>query len=221
MFGRKNSLECLPPGDYPASFCTEQEDQIKQQVNDLCQGEDRCEVSASNDFLAMEGTQICPHVSKYLEVKYRCVPKETIPDDGDESSNVVTESIGDASIKSSSSSSSTSTEVLSSSSSPASEVQVLLGSKPNNEDEAVVEVGDQSSSPQSSQEVTEPLKSQESTSKDTDVVNETIKKSKIVNKKKESDGKDEKNKSKEEEEKNSSVLDESEAQNRRDDKYWR
>lgn len=62
MFGRKNHLECLAPGEIPASFCTDQEDQIKQQVKDLCQGEDKCEVSASNDFLAMEGTQICPQV---------------------------------------------------------------------------------------------------------------------------------------------------------------
>jgi hypothetical protein len=71
MFGRKDSMVCLTPGRDPATPCTEQEEQIKQQVKDLCQGESKCEVSASNDLLAMEGTVVCPNVMKYLEVKYR------------------------------------------------------------------------------------------------------------------------------------------------------
>lgn len=220
MFGRKNSLECLPPGESPASFCADQEDQIKQQVKDLCQGEDKCEVSASNDFLAMEGTQICPQVSKYLEVKYRCVPKDKIPNDDDESPNVVTETVGDAQ-ETSSKPSSSATEVLSpSSSSPASEVQVLLGSSTPKEDHgAVIEVDSQPNASENSQEVTEPLKESTPTASENDpnIVHETISKSSIS---KISKDEEERNDEEKNENKNNSILEDAETQSRNDDKYW-
>ncbi|KXJ26377.1 uncharacterized protein LOC110241281 [Exaiptasia diaphana] len=216
MFGRQNSLECLPPGDSPASFCTDQEDQVKQQVKDLCQGEDKCEISASNDFLAMEGTQVCPQVSKYLEVKYRCVPKDKIPNDDDEYPNVAMETLGGQDVKSS-----IATEVISSSS-PASEVQVLLGnSPPKGDDGGVIELANQPNSSENSQEVTEPLKGAGTTDSNSDPneVHETIAKSIILESVK--DEQQEKDGGNSDNKQNDSVLDDAENQSRNDDKYWR
>lgn len=217
MFGRKNSLECLPPGDGPASFCTDQEDQVKQQVRDLCQGEDKCEISASNDFLAMEGTQVCPHVSKYLEVKYRCVPKDKISNEDDDYPNVAMETLGDQDVKSS-----IATEVLTSPSSPSSEVQVLLGNNPttreSSSNSAVIDLNSLPNSSDNSQEVTEPLKGGTMSDSSPNEVHETIARSNIAETSKEEADRQELGKNNA---KGDSLLDDADAQSRNDDKYWR
>lgn len=168
-------------------------------------------------------------VSKYLEVKYRCVPKDKIPNDDDDSPNVVTESVGDGqevSLKSLPSA----TEVLSYASSPSSlssqssEVQVLLGNSedpPKDENGAIVEFDNQPNGSDNSQEITEPLNDSNPKISETDpnTINETITKSDISRIPKDEE-------EREDEEKNErkaadSVLDDAEAQSRNDDKYWR
>ena len=71
MFGRKDKSICVHPSLPSNTECQEQELQVNAQIRGLCEGENDCEISAYNDFMAKAGTTICPNVYKYLHVKYR------------------------------------------------------------------------------------------------------------------------------------------------------
>ena len=75
MYGRQNSTICVDPKrpSSSSSFCQEQEPDVKAQVSGLCQGEYKCEVTAADSLLARRGIAVCPAVSKYLQISYRCV----------------------------------------------------------------------------------------------------------------------------------------------------
>lgn len=73
FYGREDAVTCKHPELPSDKICTEQNDTVKNIVEDLCEGEAKCEVTATNDFLAEFGTIICPNVYKYLYVKYRLV----------------------------------------------------------------------------------------------------------------------------------------------------
>ena len=71
VYGREDFTTCKHP-DLPSDkLCAEQNATVQNVVKDLCQGEPRCEVAVTNDFLAQFGTIICPNIYKYLYVKYR------------------------------------------------------------------------------------------------------------------------------------------------------
>ena len=80
FYGRDDTVTCKHPQLPSSKICAEQNVTVKNVVMDLCQGVEKCEVSATNDFLAQFGTIICPNVYKYLYVKYRCVPKNALAD---------------------------------------------------------------------------------------------------------------------------------------------
>ncbi|XP_028397267.1 uncharacterized protein LOC114521068 isoform X2 [Dendronephthya gigantea] len=80
FYGREDAKTCKHPELPSDKICADQNATVKNVVTDLCQGEEKCEISATNDFLAHQGTIICPNVYKYLYVKYRCVPRTSIPD---------------------------------------------------------------------------------------------------------------------------------------------
>ncbi|XP_046844845.1 uncharacterized protein LOC124438694 [Xenia sp. Carnegie-2017] len=80
FFGREDAVVCKHPQHPSEKNCAEQNVTVKAVVLDLCQGEAKCEVTASNDFLAQYGTVICPDVYKYLQVDYRCVPRTALND---------------------------------------------------------------------------------------------------------------------------------------------
>ncbi|XP_032238861.2 serine-rich adhesin for platelets [Nematostella vectensis] len=114
-FGREAAMVCLPPGRAPEAPCTEQAGQVKARVEDLCTRMNRCEVSATNSILARAGTVVCPKVSKYLQVQYRCVPRESFTDDENSiTENSVTESVSSIFKSSSAASASASASVSSS-----------------------------------------------------------------------------------------------------------
>ena len=71
FYGRQDSTTCKHPKLISDKKCVEQNDTVKNVVEDLCNGELQCEISVTNDFLAQSGTIICPNVYKYLYVKYR------------------------------------------------------------------------------------------------------------------------------------------------------
>ncbi|XP_068743026.1 uncharacterized protein [Montipora capricornis] len=75
MYGRKSPSICVPPIASSNAMCQEEATQINHQIKDLCEGETDCEIAANNNFLAKAGTTICPDVYKYLDVKYRCIPR--------------------------------------------------------------------------------------------------------------------------------------------------
>ncbi|CAB3980401.1 proline-rich 12-like [Paramuricea clavata] len=79
FYGRKDAVTCKHPELPSDKICVDQNATVNNIVMDLCQGEARCEIAVTNDFLAQFGTIICPNVYKYLDVKYRCVPETALP----------------------------------------------------------------------------------------------------------------------------------------------
>ena len=71
LCGKSDAIFILTAIVCCSSICEEQTRQVNSQIKDLCNGQTRCEIAASNDFLAREGTIICPKVYKYLEINYR------------------------------------------------------------------------------------------------------------------------------------------------------
>ena len=49
------------------------EHRINKKLFDLCQGENKCSVAATNAFLGKKNNLICPEVYKYARVVYRCI----------------------------------------------------------------------------------------------------------------------------------------------------
>lgn len=50
-----------------------EEQRVNKKLYDLCQGENKCFVSATNAFLGTKNSSICPDVYKYARVVYRCI----------------------------------------------------------------------------------------------------------------------------------------------------
>lgn len=49
------------------------EHRVNKKLFDLCQGETKCSVAATNAFLGKKNAIICPEVYKYARVVYRCI----------------------------------------------------------------------------------------------------------------------------------------------------
>ena len=80
FYGREDAVTCKHPELPSDKICVDQNSTVNNIVMDLCQGEARCEIAVTNDFLAQFGTIICPNVYKYLNVKYRLVVYFTFSD---------------------------------------------------------------------------------------------------------------------------------------------
>ncbi|KAK2559318.1 L-rhamnose-binding lectin ELEL-1 [Acropora cervicornis] len=180
MFGRKDKSICVHPSLPSNTECQEQELQVNAQIRGLCEGENDCEISAYNDFMAKAGTTICPNVYKYLHVKY-----------SPENSQSVSEVITANGMESHASSSVTSSTLSTSTSASLPEITVQEGARtqpvkiatsqasvtPFSHQAIGNDVTEEYTQPESSHDVvTETFPSGEATSKSAEV-NETFKKS--------------------------------------------
>lgn len=73
FYGRDDNTTCQHKILPSKGHCVEQEQRINTKLYDLCQGENKCTVAATNSFLAKKNSIICPEVYKYARVVYRCI----------------------------------------------------------------------------------------------------------------------------------------------------
>lgn len=73
FYGRDENKTCQHKVLPSKGHCVAEEHRVNKKLFDLCQGENKCSVAATNAFLGKKNNVICPEVYKYARVVYRCI----------------------------------------------------------------------------------------------------------------------------------------------------
>jgi len=73
FYGRDENKTCQHKVLPSKGHCVTEEHRVNKKLFDLCQGENKCSVAATNAFLGKKNSVICPDVYKYARVVYRCI----------------------------------------------------------------------------------------------------------------------------------------------------